>query len=290
MKLILVHGRAQNGKNPAELRALWESTLARGLDAAGAKLPVDTTVVLPFYGDELDKLVQDVNSPMIADVATKGSGIGDREATFRAQLANELARNAGLSTAQIEAELPAGYVQEKGPLQWGWVQAVLQALDKHKHIGAIALDQFTRDVYVYLTFPAVAKRVDAIVHAAIAGQGPCVVVGHSLGSVVAYRVLSGLAGQTDVRAFITVGSPLGLNAVRNNLPMPLATPQRVGRWRNAYDDRDVVALLPLDKTTWDITPPIDNFSGVVNQTDNSHGIEGYLNDAQVARWIADALE
>lgn len=288
MRLVLVHGRAQQGKDPVKVQQLWDETLVKGLLLAGKTLPPATTESFPFYGDELDRLVKDLNAPLVQDVATKGVTIEDKEIAFRAMLASEIAENAGLSTPDIERQL-APAAKGKGPLQWEWIHAILKALDKNAHIGDIFVDQFTRDAYVYLTYPAVAKRIDAIVRAAVEGEGPCVVVGHSLGSIVSYRVLTDLAGKVDVKAFITVGSPLGLNAVRNHLPHPLGMPAKVGKWRNAYDDRDVVALLPLDKGSWNIQPTIENFGKVKNQTGNAHGIEGYLNDKQVATWIADAL-
>jgi hypothetical protein len=288
MRLVLVHGRSQQGKDPAKLQQTWQQTLDAGIAAAGLNLPSGTTVSFPFYGDELDKLVNQLNSPLVADVATKGAPIPDKELAFRAELAAELARNAGLSTADIERELEPG-VKDKGPLQWEWVHAILKALDRNAHVRDVVLDQFTRDAFVYLTYPAVAKKIDDIVLAAIDGAGPCVVVGHSLGSIVSYRVLTELAGRIDVQAFVTVGSPLGLNAVRNHLPLPLAMPQKVKKWRNAYDERDVVALMPLDKNTWPIEPAIENFGQVKNGTDNAHGIIGYLNDVQVAAWVVEGL-
>lgn len=288
MRVVLVHGRAQQGKDPIRLQKTWEDTLAKGLQMAGVALPAGTTVSFPFYGDELDRLIKELEAPLIEDVATKGAAIDNGEVVFRAMLASELADNADLTTADIEKELPPS-VKEKGPLQWEWVHAILKALDKNKKIGKFVVDQFTRDAYVYLTNPAVANKIHDIVRPAIDGAGPCVVVGHSLGSIVSYRLLSELSGKVDVRAFITVGSPLGLNAIRNTLTRPLAMPKKVARWRNAYDDRDVVALLPLDSKNWPITPAIENFGDVHNQTDNAHGIEGYLNDKQVALWVAEGL-
>lgn len=287
MRLVFVHGRAQEAKDPVKLRQTWEDTLAKGLLLAGVTLP-PSSVSFPYYGDELDRIVKELDAPLIQDVAAKGSVIEAGEVVFRAMLANELAENANLTTADIEAELPSS-VKEKGPLQWEWVHAILKALDKNKKIGKFVIDQFTRDAYVYLTNPAVATKIHDIVRPSIEGAGPCVVVAHSLGSIVSYRLLSELAGNVDVRAFITVGSPLGLNAVRNTLARPLAMPKKVAMWLNAYDERDVVALRPLDNTTWPITPAIKNFSKVCNQTDNAHGIEGYLNDKQVAAWIAEGL-
>ena len=61
-------------------------------------------------------------------------------------------------------------------------------------------------------------------------------------------------------------------------------------WFNAFDDGDFVALNPLDNTHFPIlTGTIENKNNVVNQTDNQHGIVGYLNDAVVAKQIYDAL-
>lgn len=288
MRLVFVHGRSQGGQDRAKLQQAWEQTLREGLAAARLTLPTNTAVSFPFYGDELDRSVSQLNAPLFTDVATKGATIEDREMVFRAELALELARNAGLSTADIEREAGPD-ANEKGPLQWEWVHAILKLLDRNAHAGDIVLDQFTRDVYVYMTYPKVSKAIDDIVLAAIVAPGPCVVVAHSLGTILSYRILTALAGSVDVRAFITVGSPLGLNAIRNHLPTPLAMPQHVGKWRNAYDKRDVVALLPLDGTTWPIEPSIENFGEVKNMTSNAHGIVGYLNDVRVASWVAEGL-
>ncbi|MFF2217466.1 lipase family protein [Streptomyces antibioticus] len=74
-----------------------------------------------------------------------------------------------------------------------------------------------------------------------------VVVGHSLGSVVAYEALCALAGH-DVHALITLGSPLGIRRlVFDQLqPAPIrgkgVWPGAGVRWTNICDRHDVVAL------------------------------------------------
>jgi len=45
----------------------------------------------------------------------------------------------------------------------------------------------------------------------------------------------------------------------------------------------------LNATNFPVTPSIENFGGVNNATDNRHGIVGYLDDADVARHVLDAL-
>ena len=61
---------------------------------------------------------------------------------------------------------------------------------------------------------------------------------------------------------------------------------------NALDQRDVVALYPLDSVNFPLdpaVPAIENKRDVRNKTDNRHGITGYLDDAEVARRIHEAL-
>ena len=71
-----------------------------------------------------------------------------------------------------------------------------------------------------------------------------VVIGHSLGSVVAYEALQ----ETDheIRLFLTLGSPLGLHTiVLDRLrPQPPRIPQVVRWWVNIADRDDVVAANP----------------------------------------------
>ena len=60
-------------------------------------------------------------------------------------------------------------------------------------------------------------------------------------------------------------------------------------WHNARDPEDVVALFPLDAVNFSTNPAIDNYNDVDNETDNQHGIIGYLPDQRVAKSIHEAL-
>jgi pimeloyl-ACP methyl ester carboxylesterase len=166
---------------------------------------------------------------------------------------------------------------------------MIRALDHIPGLNSRLIDAFTRDVYVYLTYPGVRAQIDKVVADAL-GNEPCVVVAHSLGTVVAYNVLRARAATPQCPKLVTVGSPLGIRAIKQQLATPLVSPSCVGQWFNAYDDRDVVALAPLDGQTFNVTPPIENKSDVRNFTDNRHGIEGYLADPVVARQIVQGLQ
>ena len=225
MKLVFVHGRDQQGKVRADLQRVWEEALDVGLASAGLPRPQGMSVAFPYYGDELERLVKALGTPLVAGVRTRGDNPDTAEADFRGRLLAELAAGAGISEVVIAEQL-GGLPTEKGPLNWPWVQAILRALDRTP-LGEASIDAFTRDVYVYLTNDVVGRTIDKMVVDAI-GDEPCVVVAHSLGSIVTYRSLRQLGARANVRRFITVGSPLGVTAIREHLlPPALARPEGV---------------------------------------------------------------
>ena len=81
-----------------------------------------------------------------------------------------------------------------------------------------------------------------------AGGGPFIVVAHSQGSMIAYDVLRALKREdADVRLFLTVGSPLGMEEVQDvlkDIGGPLRVPECVERWVNVAERLDPVALDP----------------------------------------------
>jgi pimeloyl-ACP methyl ester carboxylesterase len=130
-----------------------------------------------------------------------------------------------------------------------WVQRALYALSGSAYfagLGERALVGALKQVRAYLTDDGTRARVQQRVRAAISSQ-TSVVVGHSLGSVAGYEVLCATPG-LPVRAFVTLGSPLGIpNLVFDRLtPTPVngkgAWPGAVREWTNVADEGDVVAL------------------------------------------------
>jgi hypothetical protein len=282
----MIHGRGQAAKDPAALKKEWLDGLGYGLLRAEKTLPAGTSVAFPFYGDELDRLVQQINTPLAINANAKGTAT-DAEKDLRGEIIEDLAAGLGVTRGDIEREF-AGEPLQKGPANWEWVQAILRAVDRVPGVNSSAIDTFTRDVYVYLSYPGVRSKIDRIVGDAI-GDEPCVVLAHSLGTIVAYNVLIKRAASPGVSRFITLGSPLGIRAIKKHLASPLSSPRCVGHWFNAFDDRDVVALTALDARGFDVTPPIENKTDVLNFTDNRHGIAGYLADPVVAAKIAEFL-
>lgn len=277
--LVFVHGRAQHGKDAAALKQEWIIALKAGLAKSGLALPVaDDEIRFPYYGDTLDQIVKGSRVEDAVDVVVRGVPVSSDEEAFFADYLAEL---------QASSALPDNAGAQRGPLNWGWVQAFLSVLDKTVPFASAAgVALFTNDVYQYLHRKDLRKLMDDGVRSAFVAGSEAVVVSHSLGTIVAYNVLQNPA--LKVPLFVTLGSPLGVSAVKRKL-QPVSHPPAVGRWFNAMDERDVVALYPLTSDHFAVFPPIENLTTVQNFTENRHGIAGYLSDKDVARRIHDAL-
>ncbi|NMG28072.1 alpha/beta hydrolase [Aromatoleum evansii] len=286
-RLVLVHGRSQQGKDPAALRAEWMDALRRGAQTLGHALPVGIEVALPFYGDALAAFTEQYDIPLTTDVQTRGAAVDEEFLAFQAEMAESVRQSAGISDELVDAEYGPN-LRQKGPLNQEWVLAILRAIDKHGGgMSQSALELFIRDVFLYTTRAGVRDEIDRIVASHLT-EAPTVVVGHSLGSVVAYNILRSDRRSLNIPLFITVGSPLGIRAVRDQL-RPLRFPPPVQAWYNAFDGRDVVALHALDAANFPVVPAIENNPTVKNHTANRHGVVGYLDDPGVVRHVLGAL-
>lgn len=290
-ELILIHGRSQQHKDVSALKGEWIAALRDGLDRAGLSLDLNEDHIrFPFYGDTLYALDQGLSADRVPKVVVRGALDNVAERDFMQAVLGEVTARFNLDDVKL-AEVAGGEINTRGVLNWGWVQAILRAIDRHVPYGSGAsVALFTHDVYTYLTNLGIRDQIESGVRKALqAGSSP-VVVAHSLGTVVAYNLLrrEGEAQGWKVPLFVTLGSPLAVRAIRQRL-RPIAHPACVTGWFNAMDPNDVVSLYPLDRDHFDVDPEIENFAEVDNPTANQHGISGYLSDPEVARRIHRAL-
>jgi hypothetical protein len=146
---------------------------------------------------------------------------------------------------------------------------------------------FLREVFVYLTRPAVRERARQAVADAVGKHRPRVVVAHSLGSVVTYEALH-RRPDLEVPLLVTLGSPLAMPEVVFEAldPEPRAgrgsRPPGVRRWVNVADPGDVIAVPTELGGRFDVdrhhTTPI----GVAD----FHTMAGYLRSPVTAAEIA----
>ncbi len=290
-QLVLVHGRAQEGKDALALKNEWIAALREGLAKSGLDLPIpESSVRFPFYGDTLDGLVRDVPPDQLAQVIVRAQGADEEGRAFIKSIIREVQAKAGITDAKISTVAGHG-VLTKGPLNWEWLQGVLKTIDENVPLASGAsIALATNDVYHYLHNIGIRDHLEMGVRQALQPDVPTVVVGHSLGSIVSYNLLrrEGKASRWNVPLYMTLGSPLAVKAIKKGLA-PNKHPECVGKWFNAMDERDLVALYPLDDEHFPIVPSIENKRDIDNHTQNRHGIDGYLNDKEVAKRIYDAL-
>jgi hypothetical protein len=288
MRLLLVHGIAQGGQDPAELEKAWIDTLREGYKNANLPFPNTLSVDFPYYGDALDARVARSKLPLPQQIIPKGGEAPSEYEEFLRGSLGEMKEGANITDAEVAAEAGPIPAAEKGIQNWRLTQALARVIDKrHPHFTSDTIERFLRDVYLYVANRSVEREINAIVESKLTDE-PTVVIGHSLGSVVAYKVLVAQGAKIKLRRYITVGSPLGIKTISSRLGV-LKYPQADLNWYNAYDEGDIVALNPLQDPWFKTDPAITNYNRVNNTTDNQHGIIGYLNDPAVARSVAEAL-
>ena len=288
-RLVLIHGRAQQNQDSLAMKAEWVQLFQNGLQGAGLTMPIaETDIKFPYYGDTLDDLVTGADE--VAEVIVRGPGPAQAEKEFVRAVLEEVLKKTNVTQAELDAIVGAE-VRQRGPLNWEWVQGILKAIDQHVPLSSGAsIAIATNDVYQYLCNAVIANQINDGVMKAMQPGVPTVVVSHSLGTVVAYNLLKnkGSALGWEVPLFVTLGSPLAVTKIKQMIT-PIGHPACVKKWFNAMDERDIVALYPLSKKYFQVTPQIENKTDVQNPTENRHGISGYLGDPEVARRIHAAL-
>src|ERR1700740_1767532 len=108
MKLILIHGRAQHGKDPVALQREWEEAWDQGLHDVGLRRPSGLEVSFPFYGDLLDDLIRHIEAPLLVDVITRGELPEDSTVRTEVELLLEMTEAPKISPEKIQEELNPG--------------------------------------------------------------------------------------------------------------------------------------------------------------------------------------
>ncbi|WP_119271036.1 alpha/beta hydrolase [Taklimakanibacter deserti] len=287
MRVLMIHGRAQGGLDPAALKATWVKTLADGFRGHGRQLPGNLAFDFPYYGDLLDEFTSKAKLRTPDEVVAKGPGEDRDFEAFEKSVLLEMKKEMQISDDEVDA-VRSPVAGEKGVENWGWVQAIARILDRHvTPASEFTIATFLKDVYLYLTKRSVRRAIDKTVEDLLTDE-PTIIISHSLGTVVAYNIVKAHKADINLKKFVTVGSPLGITAISSRLGV-IENPAAAVGWYNAYDERDVVALNPLDSSYFPTDPLIMNNNGVQNHTANRHGIVGYLNDAGVAANVISGL-
>jgi hypothetical protein len=300
--VVGVHGIAQQHKGEDVVVQEWGPPLLSGLRRAGetgtracARLTTDPgrpALSCAFYGD----LFRPPGRPLgVGDPFLTATDVTEDEA--------ELLQVWWREAARLDPTVPSPNVASLSTPRV--VQRALNALTRSRFwvgVGERALLFDLRQVHRYLTDPQVRAAAQQRVEQAVTDRTR-VVVGHSLGSVVAYEALCAHP-EWGVHTLITLGSPLGIrNLIFDRLlpsPEPFSQPGAspghwpgsVTTWVNVADAGDVVALVKDLRPLFGqgVPSPRRFASYLVDNGVHAHDVACYLTAAETGRAVAEALD
>jgi hypothetical protein len=152
-------------------------------------------------------------------------------------------------------------------------------------LQALGVELFN-DVKRFVGSSEARRRAIARVLAAVPTSGRVVLIGHSLGSVVALASLPRLPAGVHVPLFLTIGSPLGMDIFAKHVKPEGTTHfpyERVDLWANAYGTRDQITRARGIASTYPFALDLRLHPYV------THSAADYMGHPAVARLVGDAL-
>lgn len=264
-QVVGVHGIAQEQLGRHQLLASWQAALADGIEVAlDARNPPIPSFDIAYYGN-LFLSAAAGGAPMTkAATLTSPDIVSDDELDFLDAALAEIPGDEDAVPAKGLSGVPA-------PLR-----PLLRRLASRYDLKVLlVLVAALRQVRVYLDDDDLAAGIRSRVLAAI-GDGCDVLIGHSLGSVVAFETLA-LNPEVRVGALITAGSPLSMKTVATRLRAtdqyppgrPLPGPAR--SWVNVLDEADPVTAGGRVSRIW---PAARDYT--VDNGNQPHAITRYL--------------
>ena len=282
-RILGVHGIGQQYMSGPQLQHDWWLAIRGGLEIAGFRSSADalatTDVRVAFFGD------------LFRPQGAKTGG----EPPYQPMDVTAGAERALLEhwyTQAVNQEPLLGPTDgSKGTLRLP-TDVMLDRLLRSRTLSGVGKRAFIgrlKQVTAFLAESHIKERVLERVSREVTPETE-IIIGHSLGSVVAYEYLARYAPY-QVRLFVTLGSPLGIPAlIFDRLTPPPREgigvwPGRVPRWVNIADKNDIVAwrkqLSPLFQSEFDRRVE----ERLVNNGKSPHAIGPYLN----ARFTGQAL-
>jgi hypothetical protein len=282
--IVGVHGVGQQFKGPAVHKGEWLNPLRDGVALAGGPEIQEADLTCAYYGD------------LFRPRGTKGGTIGlppydesDVADPWEQQLLEKWWREAAVvEPHRVESRDAA--TKGRAPR---FVQRALNALSYSRFFAGIAERALIFDlkqVYLYLHDPEIRRDVRARAEAAVDVRQTRVLIGHSLGSVVAYECLCAHPEWT-VNTLVTLGSPLGIPNLIFDLLVPTprdgigAWPGPARWWVNIADEGDIVAL--VKDLSLCFGPRVE--SRLVHNGATAHDLRPYLTARETGDAIAAGL-
>lgn len=257
--LLFLHGVGEGDPT-----GRWRATLESALPGVGYPGLSDVRVISPWYADALREPGEKVRMP--------GTTVGK----LRKEALDAHRRDLVQRTAAMEQMLGRHVRGQDAPLATAVVNAA---------VGSPGFGQAQN----YLKDEGVRAQVLTRILGELPESGRIVIVGHSLGSVIAADLLSRLPAGLEVAGLVTLGSPLAnahfdVGALHGQLRNP---PANLAWWVNLWSASDPVAALRGVSSVFpwvlDLKVPTSLLPGP------SHSSRAYLGTAAAATAVGYAL-
>ena len=277
--MVAVHGIAQQYRGSNSLQSEWLPALRDGFSLARVPLPDENDVAFAFYGN----LFRPRGTMSLTDPPYDATDVD----AWEAELLEAWWREAARVDPQVPS--PEAKTMVRTP---NVVQRALYALSNSRFFGGLterAMIGALKQVHLYMTDDAINAAVQACVSSVIQ-HDTRVVIGHSLGSVVAYEALC-THPEWPVKRLVTLGSPLGWpNLVFDRLKPPPSNgigvwPSALQSWINIADMGDVVAL--VKSLRGHFGDRVDDV--LIDNGAEAHDVKSYLSAEETGRAIAGGL-
>lgn len=264
-KIVFLHG-VGDGDHDRN----WLSGLNQGLESAGIGAVSEDEVISPNYSTFLNLTGIKLKHPAVTYKVKDDQS--DRRAFVRRQSRIErLLENADLADGFGFKKIPDAAM---GPLQYVGINAPQ-----------------LKQVYNYMTDEGLRAAVLSHILGTLPRQGEIILIGHSLGSIIAIDLVDHLPEKLHVSRFITIGSPGSAQILHEKHErilkrFPYA---RVDDWTNLFNPKDPVTA---GRGLASVFPGAQDFRiDIPYSADNriAHNAKQYLAHPAVGMLIADAL-
>jgi hypothetical protein len=285
-RIVGVHGIRQSRTSKARLTKDWTRAIDRGLDGLGEPALPPDTLELPHWTSLLSRGADHLGPE--DDPFDPAAELTDEEIGFVEAALREVVREEDVADVARLGDHTLGL-----PQIWpASLTRLAMAYDRRfPRGGGRFFVSAMREVRYYLYKPHLAEQVRAIVAEAFNTHAP-LVIGHSLGSVIAFDLLRREELAPDpasgVRTLVTCGSPLSIPTVRRGLGLAdgeaLKLPGDTA-WINVYDPGDFITG---GSGLGRLSPGISD-AEVDNGSADPHSALRYLRTVPVAQAVAGVL-
>ena len=294
MKIIFIHGMNQQNYNADTLKQFWLDIFKLGISELQLIISTEQlNISLPFYGDLITK--------------HQLSNQFDLEAFLPKSLINfHLHRHTTITsspTSNFSKVIPVlPYFTPNEDLNFSKRLYLTSQLVKDKALKEFSLilnnfpklhesliHKFLIETYLYLANPQFMDEVHQRILTSLVQNETHIIVAHSLGTVIAYKLLQQLQPEYKIQRFITLGSPLAFKVIQDKLTPPIKRPDcLIGDWHNFYSPDDFLTAFPLVNAPFDFQPAILNTS-ISTFINSPHKITGYLQHPAVIQNILEPI-